>query len=133
MGKGAEIFVLDMGEPIRIVDLARNMIRLAGLIPDEDIEIRFIGLRRGEKLYEELISEGERIKPTYHDKIKIFQGDHTERQQIEAWLRELEVLLARRDEAAIVAHLQALVPEFRPDSLRLIAPPELRTQAAASH
>src|SRR4029077_12731712 len=70
MGKGAEIFVLDMGEPIRIVDLARNMIRLAGLVPDEDIEIRFVGLRRGEKLYEELISEGEKIMPTYHDKIK---------------------------------------------------------------
>jgi FlaA1/EpsC-like NDP-sugar epimerase len=133
MGKGAEIFVLDMGEPIRIVDLARNMIRLAGLVPDEDIEIRFVGLRRGEKLYEELISEGERIKPTYHDKIKIFQGDRTERQLMEAWLRELELWLVRRDEAAVVAHLQELVPEFRPDNHWLTPRPELRRQAAASH
>jgi FlaA1/EpsC-like NDP-sugar epimerase len=132
MGQGAEIFVLDMGDPIRIVDLARNMIRLAGLVPDEDIEIRFVGLRRGEKLYEELISEGERIKPTYHHKIKIFEGDCTERRLMEAWLRHLEVLLAQRDQAAIVAHLQELVPEFRPESHWLAPPPELRSQAAAS-
>ena len=133
MGKGAEIFVLDMGEPIRIVDLARNMIRLAGLVPDEDIEIRFVGLRPGEKLYEELMSGGERIKPTYHDKIKIFQGDCSERQVMEAWLRELEILLVRRDESAIVTHLTELVPEFRPDSHWLTPPPELRRQAAVSH
>jgi FlaA1/EpsC-like NDP-sugar epimerase len=133
MGEGAEIFVLDMGEPIRIADLARNMIRLAGLIPDEDIEIRFVGLRRGEKLYEELISEGERIKPTYHDKIKIFQGDRTERRLMEGWLRELEQLLARRDETAVVSHLQDLVPEFRPDGHWLAHQPEPRRQTAVSY
>ena len=74
MGKGSDIFVLDMGEPIRIVDLARNMIRLSGLEPDEDIEIRYTGLRPGEKLFEELTLEGENILPTYHEKIKIFQA-----------------------------------------------------------
>jgi FlaA1/EpsC-like NDP-sugar epimerase len=114
MGKGSEIFVLDMGEPIKIVDLARNMIRLSGLRPDEDIEIRFIGLRPGEKIYEELITEGESILPTYHDKIKIFQGPPVRLDRIEAWLPELEELLDRRDEAALVAHLRQLAPEYQP-------------------
>jgi FlaA1/EpsC-like NDP-sugar epimerase len=114
MGKGSEIFVLDMGEPIRIMDMARNMIRLSGLVPDEDIEIRVVGLRPGEKMYEELLTAGENILPTYHDKIKIFQGPREDLEVIEAWLAELKALAAQSDERAVVAHLMKLVPEYQP-------------------
>jgi FlaA1/EpsC-like NDP-sugar epimerase len=71
MGKGGEIFVFDMGKPIKIADLARQMIQLSGLVPGKDIQIVFIGLRPGEKLYEELLSEKENTLPTHHPKIKI--------------------------------------------------------------
>jgi FlaA1/EpsC-like NDP-sugar epimerase len=116
MGRGSEIFVLDMGEPIRIVDLATNMIRLAGLVPGEDIELSFVGLRPGEKLYEELVTAGENVLPTYHDKIKIFQGPPISRSFIESWLRELEESLEQRDGAALVSHLKEMVPEYRPET-----------------
>jgi len=115
MGHGSEIFVLDMGEPIRIVDLAQNMIRLAGLTPHEDIEIRMVGLRPGEKLYEELTSQGENIVPTYHEKIKIFKGPNVRAEEIENWIRGLDVLLRRRNPLTVVEHLKQLVPEYRPD------------------
>src|SRR5205085_3908878 len=68
IGRGGEIFVLDMGEPIRILDLARHMIRQAGLVPDEDIAIKFTGTRPGEKLYEELACDNEQTRPTSHSK-----------------------------------------------------------------
>ncbi len=117
MGKGSEIFVLDMGEPIRIVDLARNMIRLSGLDPDKDIEIQFVGLRPGEKIYEELITEGENILPTYHDRIKIFQGSRMSPDLIETWIAELKTLIARGDELAVLAHLKKVVPEYQPAAM----------------
>jgi FlaA1/EpsC-like NDP-sugar epimerase len=113
MGKGSEIFVLDMGEMVRIIDLAKNMIRLAGLVPDEDIEIRVIGLRPGEKLYEELMTEGENILPTHHEKIKIFRGLQVDRGLLEAWLLQLELLLEKRDPTLVVNHLKELVPEYQ--------------------
>ncbi|HQP31944.1 MAG TPA: nucleoside-diphosphate sugar epimerase/dehydratase [Deltaproteobacteria bacterium] len=71
IGKGGEVFLLDMGEPVRIVDLARNMIRLVGLVPDQDIKIEYIGLRPGEKLYEELLIAGEDVIDTAYEKIKV--------------------------------------------------------------
>jgi exosortase len=74
IGRGSEIFVLDMGKPVRILDMANNVIRLAGLTPGVDIRIDFIGLRPGEKLYEELIAQGENIRPTHHAKIKIYRA-----------------------------------------------------------
>lgn len=113
MGKGSEIFVLDMGEPIRITDLARNMIRLSGLVPDVDIEIRVVGLRPGEKIYEELLTDGENILPTHHDKIKIFQGPRVNFESIEAWVAELKRVAAQSNESAAVAHLRKLVPEYQ--------------------
>ncbi len=132
MGKGSEIFVLDMGEPIRIVDLARNMIRLSGLLPDKDIGIRFVGLRPGEKICEELITEGENILPTYHNKIKIFQGPRVSPDLIEAWIRELKTLLAQGDEWAVVAHLKKLVPEYRPRGVWANGEVTARAQEAPS-
>jgi FlaA1/EpsC-like NDP-sugar epimerase len=114
MGKGSEIFVLDMGEPVAIVSLARNMIRLSGHEPDVDIEIRFTGLRPGEKLFEELTLEGESHMPTYHQKIKIFHGARKDTAPMEEWIGELERLAAKGAEAQIVSHLRSLVPEYHP-------------------
>ena len=108
----------DMGEAVRIVDLARNMIRLSGLEPDQDIEIRYTGLRPGEKLFEELTLEGENILATYHEKIKIFQGPPLERTRLEVWLLELDALLETRDARAVVRHLKELVPEYQPEGIR---------------
>ena len=128
---GSEIFVLEMGEPVRIVDLARNMIRLSGLEPDEDIEIRFVGLRPGEKLSEELMMEDEHLVPTPHNKIHIFRGIRPSFSVIEEWLTELRHLLELRDETAILAHLVKLVPEYQRKSAKK-AGGEKRVHAAAS-
>lgn len=113
MCKDSQIFVLDMGEPVRIMDLATNMIALAGLVPGEDIDIRISGLRPGEKLFEELRLEGEDIFPTYHEKIKIFTGTRLTRRELEAWLSELSTLLETRDPETILSHLRTLVPEYQ--------------------
>lgn len=113
MGDGSELFVLDMGEPVLITDLARNMIRLAGLIPDEDIEIRVTGLRPGEKLFEELRFPAETVLPTYHEKIKIFKARSIAPGLVAEWLDALEPLLEARDAAAVKSHLLELVPEYQ--------------------
>lgn len=132
MGKGSEIFVLDMGEPVPIVNLARDMIRLSGFEPDRDIEIRFTGTRPGEKLFEELILEGEEIAPTYHEKIKIFQGARMHRMETEEWLKELQVLVNRGSEVPILMHLRDLVPEYQPDGRwRSVLEAGARTVAAS--
>jgi len=112
MGEGGEVFVLDMGELIRIADLAANMIRLAGLEPNEDIEIRYTGLRPGEKLYEEVISEGERIAPTSHEKIKVFRGEAARHAVVLDWVERAREAVERRDEAEAVALLKELAPEY---------------------
>lgn len=117
MGKGSEIFVLNMGEPVRIVDLARNMIRLAGYEPDEDIEIRFTGPRPGEKLYEELMLDSEEIVATYHEKIKIFRAAEAAETPVDRWIGELVRLLSRREEGELIEHLEQLVPEYRPSKI----------------
>jgi FlaA1/EpsC-like NDP-sugar epimerase len=115
MGKGSEIFVLDMGEPVRIVDLARNMIRLAGLVPDEDIELRFTGLRPGEKLFEELQMEGEDMLPTYHEKIKIFRSEGPSPAALTQWLETLRFLLKQGGaQEEVKRHLIALAPTYQP-------------------
>lgn len=133
MGKGSEIFVLDMGEPVHIVSLAREMIRLSGFDPDRDIEIRFTGTRPGEKLFEELVLEGEQIVPTYHEKIKIFRGDRISRLETDQWLKELQNLVARGHEIPIMRHLKELVPEYQPDGRwKEILQPEQVRRAAAS-
>jgi len=110
--KGSEIFVLDMGEPIRIVDLAENMIRLAGLVPYEDIEIQFTGLRPGEKLIEELNVEGEGILPTDQEKMRVIRELPLEWDVVPGWIEQLDRLLAIRREADIIEHIRQLVPEY---------------------
>ncbi len=114
MGAGSEIFVLDMGEPIRIVDLAENMIRLAGLVPYRDIDIHFTGLRPGEKLFEEINFNAERMLPTYHDKIRIFQQARPEWTAMAVWIERVRRLLDQRLEGAVIDQLRELVPEYRP-------------------
>ncbi|MDQ2842053.1 MAG: polysaccharide biosynthesis protein [Acidobacteriota bacterium] len=114
MGQGTEIFVLDMGEPVKIVDLARNMIRLAGLVPDEDIEIQFIGLRPGEKLFEEIKLEGENILPTYHEKIRIFGDLPVDWDDMMLEIAEVQHALASRSEADTIRWMSRLVPEYEP-------------------
>jgi FlaA1/EpsC-like NDP-sugar epimerase len=112
MGKGSNIFVLDMGEPVRIIDLAHNMIQLAGLVPDEDIEIRITGLRPGEKLFEEIALEGENILPTHHNKIRIFKGKAITPGQLSDFLTALQIALKARDEESVMFQLSELVPEY---------------------
>ena len=117
IGEGGELFVLDMGEPIRVLDLAYNMIQLAGLTPDEDIEIRMTGLRPGEKLFEEISFEGENMVPTYHEKIRIFTGNVVEWDILSGWIDQLQLLLFRREADRILAHIATLVPEYKPQRL----------------
>lgn len=114
MGKGSEIFELDMGEPVRILDLARNMIRLSGHEPDEDIEIRFTGIRPGEKLFEELALTAEQMQPTRHEKIKVVCFVPPSHSRIRDWLHELEDLVRANRPSAILQHLVTLVPEYQP-------------------
>ncbi len=114
MGQGGEIFVLEMGEPIKIVDLARKLIRLSGLEPDRDIAIKFTGLRPGEKLFEELLIEGEDIRPTRHEKIRVFSSRPISYQQIKRRLEALAEALQRKDAAAVLDELCRLVPEYKP-------------------
>jgi len=112
MGKGGEIFVLDMGEPIRIVDLARDMIRLSGFSED-DIRIEFTGLRPGEKLFEELLADGETTLPTPHPKLRVARAEACYGRE---WLKEVRDWLNSTglDQAAVRSGLAARVPEYRP-------------------
>ena len=99
MGKGGEIFVLDMGEPVKIVDLARRMIRLSGFEPDRDIKIVFTGLRPGEKLFEELRLDAEGSKPTLHEKIWMLEGTRVDFEDVRKWLEHLSALVEGRNVA----------------------------------
>ncbi|GAB4282395.1 MAG: nucleoside-diphosphate sugar epimerase/dehydratase [Deferrisomatales bacterium] len=114
MGHGGEIFLLDMGEPVKIVDLAEELIRLSGLEPYEDVEIEFTGLRPGEKLFEELLIDGEGIKPTEHKKILVAAARASELKDAERLLQELTFCVRKGDEDLVVHKLQEIVPEYRP-------------------
>jgi FlaA1/EpsC-like NDP-sugar epimerase len=103
-----------MGQPVRIADLAVNLIRLAGLVPGRDIQIEYTGLRPGEKLFEELITEGENVQPTYHPKIKIFRGSPAAVGVVERWMKDTCAAVERRDEEGLVTLLTELVPEYVP-------------------
>jgi FlaA1/EpsC-like NDP-sugar epimerase len=117
MGKGGEIYVLHMGEPIRIVDLARDMITLSGLRPDTDIEITISGVRPGEKLFEELSSEGEHIGDTAHPKIGIWKHRPENPQMVREGIVRLIDMADTSDNGPIQAELKRLVPEYVPDEI----------------
>jgi FlaA1/EpsC-like NDP-sugar epimerase len=113
IGQGGEIFILDMGEPVRILDLARQMIIQGGLRPDEDIQIKFTGVRPGEKLYEELSAGNEQTRPTSHEKIRVWQLPIASRGQVELMLQTLTTALAGGP-ANIVDALKQCVGEYQP-------------------
>jgi FlaA1/EpsC-like NDP-sugar epimerase len=113
MGNGGEIFVFDMGEAVTISDLAKKMIRLYGLIPNIDIAISYTGLRPGEKLYEELLNDGENVQPTYHEKIMIAKVRTVELDLIEEIFNEFQQMINSSDQnMQMVAKMKELVPEF---------------------
>lgn len=113
--EGSEIFVLDMGEPVRILDLAENMIRLAGKVPYDEIDIEFTGLRPGEKLIEELRGNGDGLSATGTEKLNILRESSLTWDVVERWIAELRPLMATGCESLLIAHMQELVPEYRPE------------------
>lgn len=113
MGMGGEIFLFDMGKPIKINDLALQMIRLSGLKPGKDINIIYTGLRPGEKLFEELLSSGENNLPTHHPKITIAQVCHHPPTEVDAMFLDLQDSFNTYDRVEVVAQLKRIVPEFR--------------------
>jgi FlaA1/EpsC-like NDP-sugar epimerase len=116
MGRGGEIFVLDMGNPVKIMDLARNLILLSGLRPDEDIRIELTGIRPGEKLYEELHTFEESTRPTRHEKVKIFAGPSLAYGEMTGPLETLRQICAVRDVTQLILQLKEIVPEYNPSS-----------------
>jgi FlaA1/EpsC-like NDP-sugar epimerase len=127
LGKGGEIFVLDMGEPLSIVALARNLILLSGLKPDQDIKIEFTGPRPGEKLVEELHRHDERPVPTSHSKIyNLLQSDEVDETQITAWLEEIKEAVSERDALRIIQLLKGMIPDYIPS-------PQLLQHAISLH
>ena len=114
-GKGGEIFILKMGTPVRIDDMARDLIRMSGLRPDVDIEVKYIGLRPGEKLYEELITEGEGITKTEHDEIMVLNCENGFcLEEMRDYIEELVRLAEACDAEEIKNALKRIVPEYQP-------------------
>ena len=112
MGNGGEIYIFDMGKPVKIIDLARKMIKLAGFVPERDIKIKIVGLRPGEKLYEELLNNTSKTLPTYHNKIMIAQEIQEEFLDLHHDIEELIGIAAFFDNDDIVAKMKKIVPEF---------------------
>lgn len=116
MGNGGEIFLFDMGEPVKILSLAERMIKLSGLKPEEQIKITFSGLRPGEKLYEELLTKKEDILPTYHKKIYIAKTEVVNSEEIDNCMEELQAILSENKENQdinIVRNIKRLVKTFK--------------------
>jgi FlaA1/EpsC-like NDP-sugar epimerase len=112
LGAGGEIFILDMGIPVKIVDMARDLIRLSGFEPDSDIKIEFIGLRPGEKLYEELITDDENALPTEHSKILVLKGGVCDLNVVNGKIDALYRLAAQQDAEGIKSKLSEIVPDY---------------------
>jgi FlaA1/EpsC-like NDP-sugar epimerase len=132
IGRGGEVFVLDMGEPVRIVDLATNLILLSGLQPERDIEIQYTGLRPGEKLFEELNLQDEHLIPTSHSKIRSYACHRNpDAIQIKASLGRLQAIVEGQDVANLVLLLKELVPDYNPGAELLKAALSTRVDHAA--
>ncbi len=131
MGRGGEIFVLDMGEPVKIVDLARNLILLSGLRPDDDIKIEFTGVRPGEKLYEELSTLLEDTLPTPHEKIRIFAGNGLPEGDMRRYLEALREICEDRDLGRLIVTLKETVADYNPSAYLLKKALAPRTAAMA--
>jgi len=114
MGGNGQLLLLDMGRPVKIVDLARRMITLSGFEPNVDVDIEFIGLRPGEKLKEELLTPNEDLSPTEHPKIFATRVDKPTLEEVKEWLRRLDALIDHATREEIIAELQGIVPEFQP-------------------
>jgi FlaA1/EpsC-like NDP-sugar epimerase len=113
MGEGGEIFIFDMGKSVKIVDLAKKMIRLSGLVPHQDIAIEFSGLRPGEKLYEELLNDLESTMPTHHEKIMVAQVREYDFQSISTHISDLIKLSCQYKDRQLVIKMKEIVPEFK--------------------
>lgn len=113
MGEGGEIFVFDMGKSVKIVDLAKKMIKLSGYEPNRDIEIKFSGLRPGEKLYEELLNDLENTMATHHEKIMIAKVRENDFQEVQNQIRNLFDIVKTQHKINIVRQMKAIVPEFK--------------------
>jgi len=116
IGEGGQICVLDMGQPVKIVDLAKNLILLSGLRPNEDIRITFTGMRPGEKLFEELSTLLEDTVATIHDKIRIFVGSGAPPDDLQTWMENLHDICQNRDTGRLIFALKELVPDYNPSS-----------------
>jgi FlaA1/EpsC-like NDP-sugar epimerase len=112
IGNGGEVFIFDMGEPVKILDLAKKMIRLAGFVPDKDIQIKVIGLRPGEKLYEELLNDTAKTLPTHNEKIVIAEERIENHQEIQSEIISLINSLSNYNSMDIVVHMKRVVPEY---------------------
>ena len=118
LGKGGEVFVLDMGEPVKVLDMAEELIRLSGLEVGEDIEIKIVGLRPGEKMFEEIMTEEERsgvLGDSGHEKIFIAKVEEVEGEKLKKDIEELRVLAKEMDNEGVVRKLQEMVPSYQPN------------------
>lgn len=109
-GNGGEIFVFDMGQPVKIVDLANRMIKLSGA---KNVKIKFTGLRPGEKLYEEVLNELEGTKPTFHEKIRIAEVREYDFEKVNKDVDELIDISKKYDDMATVKKMKEIVPEYK--------------------
>ncbi len=113
MGNGGEIYIFDMGKPVKIIDLARKMIQLAGYEPEKDIAIKIVGLRPGEKLYEELLNDTSKTLPTHHEKIMIAQEEEEDYHQVIEAIDQLIAISKTKNEVEIVQCMKQIVPEYK--------------------
>jgi FlaA1/EpsC-like NDP-sugar epimerase len=118
MGEGGEIYIFDMGEPVKILDLAKKMIQLSGKKIDHDIKVVFSGLREGEKLFEELLNDFETVKITHHPKIKIAQVPPSSYHKIDGQVELFMDMIGKNSDDQLVSHLKSIVPEFISNSSR---------------
>ena len=114
MGKGGEMYLFDMGQPVKIADMARDLIRLSGFEPGKDIRIEYTGLRPGEKMFEELITDGENIVPSCHEKILVLKGTNENQNLLSSEINELILLAGSYDAAKIRAKFKEIVSDYKP-------------------